>query len=96
MTLGFPHWAAAQFGVGLLLWPVVLTLLLVRIAVNGVWPERLLPTTFITIAPPSVIGLAAAALDAPLTLIWLCWGVALFLCCWPARCFSGPSTSRLR
>lgn len=87
VTLGFPEWSAAQFGVGLLLWPVVLALLAVRIGVNGLWPERVLPATFITIAPPAVIGLAALQLGAPPLLAWGAWGVALFFVAWSASLF---------
>lgn len=84
VPLGFAEFAAAQFGIGLLFWPLVLALLLVRIAVNGLWPERLLPAAFILIAPPAVIGLAALQLGAPVLLAWLCWGIALFTLLWVA------------
>ena len=87
VTLGFPEWAAAQFGIGLFLWPVALTLLAVRVAVSGMWPERLLPTTFITIAPPAVIGLAALQLGAPVLLAWVAWGIGLFFLAWSATVF---------
>ena len=83
-ALGHADWAAAQFGIGLLLWPVVLTLLAVRIGLVGLWPARLLPTTFITIAPPSVVGLAALQMQAPPTLAWMAWGMALFFVLWSA------------
>ncbi len=39
VTLGQPEWAAAQFGIGLLFWPVVLVLLLVRLAHQGIDPS---------------------------------------------------------
>jgi tellurite resistance protein len=87
VTLGFSEWSAAQFGVGLVLWPVVLTLLAVRIGVNGMWPERLLPATFITIAPPAVIGLGALQLGAPAILAWVAWGIGLFFLAWSASIF---------
>lgn len=82
IPLGFPVWAMAQFGIGVLLWPVVLTLLLVRRASQGVLPDRLLPTWFITIAPPSVIGLVALQAGAPVALGWMLWGMALFFVLW--------------
>ncbi len=86
-ALGWGTWAAAQFGIGLLLWPVMLALLLVRLGVSGPWPERLMPATFITIAPPAVIGLGALQLGAPPLLAWLAWGVALFFVAWSASVF---------
>lgn len=87
VALGLPEWSAAQFGVGLLLWPVVLTLLVVRVGLHGLWPERLLPATFITIAPPAVMGLAALQLGAPVALAWMAWGVALLFLAWSASLF---------
>ena len=82
VPLGAGGWAAAQFGLGVLLWPVLLTLLIMRIATHGLWPERLLATTFISVAPPAVIGSAALQLGAPTVLAWMCWGVALFFLIW--------------
>jgi tellurite resistance protein len=82
VTLGFAPWAAAQFGVGLLFWPVVAVLLMVRVATQGMWPERLLPATFIFIAPPAVVGLSTLQLGGPLMLGWVLWGMALFTTLW--------------
>ena len=84
-SLGAGAWAAAQFGIGLLLWPVLLALLFARIATHGMWPERQLPTTFISIAPPAVIGTAALQLGGPVVLGWMCWGIALFFLLWSAQ-----------
>ncbi len=84
VPLGHGEWAAAQFGLGLMFWPVVLVLLVVRLAVQGAWPERLLPTAFIFIAPPAVVGLSSLQLGAPLLIGWLCWGMALFSLLWVA------------
>ncbi|WP_374658835.1 C4-dicarboxylate ABC transporter [Inhella sp.] len=75
--LGLPNWAAAQFGLGLLLWPLVMGLLLLRLVQQGMWPERLLATSFITVAPPAVVGLSALQLGAPEPLAWMAWGMAL-------------------
>lgn len=80
--LGLPLWAAAQFGVGVILWPVLLALFAVRIGLEGLWPQRLLPTTFITVAPPAVIGLGLLQMGAPLPLATAAWGVALFFLGW--------------
>lgn len=82
VPLGRPEWAAAQFGVGLLFWPVVQVLLLVRVAHQGLWPERLLPTTFIFVAPPAVVGLSLLRFGAPALVVWALWGLALFSLLW--------------
>lgn len=82
VALGHGEWAAAQFGVGLLFWPVILVLLLVRVATQGLWPERLLPAHFIFVAPPAVIGLALSQFGVPLPIVWGCWGIALFSFLW--------------
>ena len=78
VPLGHEVWSAAQFGMAVLLWPVALTLVLVRIGMVGLWPERLLATTFIMIAPPALVGLSGALLGAPILLVHMAWGVALF------------------
>ena len=82
VKLGFAEWSAAQFGIGLFFWLVVMALLIVRLGQHGIWPQRLLPTTFITVAPPSIIGSAIIALGAPTTLSWMAWGVAVFFLLW--------------
>jgi len=82
VPLGFGDWAAAQFGIGLLFWPVVTVLLLVRLATQGSWPERLLPTAFIFVAPPAVVGLSALQFGAVALLAWMFWGMALFSLLW--------------
>ena len=88
--LGYSDWAAAQFGVGLFFWPIVMTLVVVCMGNVGMWADRLLPTTFITIAPPTVGGLAALQLGAPVTVAWICWGIALFFLLW-----AGSLTKRI-
>lgn len=82
VPLGHPDWAAAQFGVGLLFWPVVTVLVITRIAVHGLWPERLRPTAFIFVAPPAVVGLSALQLGAPVAFGWALWGAGLFSLVW--------------
>jgi tellurite resistance protein len=42
------------------------------------WPQRLLPTTFIMIAPPSVLALSGHALGVPAMVVHMLAGVALF------------------
>jgi tellurite resistance protein len=76
--LGHPVWAAAQYGLAAVLWPVALALVWVRIGMVGLWPQRLLPTTFIMIAPPSVLALSGHALGAPALVVHMLVGVALF------------------
>ncbi len=58
--------------------PLVQALILVRLATQGSWPERLQPAVFIFVAPPSVVGLAFAQFGAPAPLAWGAWGIALF------------------
>lgn len=84
VAYGHTDWSAAQFGIGLLFWPMVTALLLVRLVVQGPWPERLRPSVFIFIAPPAAVGLAALQLGAPPMLGWICWGIALFSAAWVA------------
>ena len=62
VLLGYPEWSAAQLGVGLMFWPVVLGLIVTRIAVNGLWPERLLPAA---LALGTLRGLRDGTLLAP-------------------------------
>lgn len=78
VSLGHPVWAAAQFGLAAVLWPVALVLVLVRIGMVGLWPQRMLPAIFITIAPPSVLALSGDQLGAPEVLVHMLAGVALF------------------
>jgi tellurite resistance protein len=87
VPLGLSEWSAAQLGIGALFWPVLLTLLCVRLAEHGLWPERLLPATFITVAPPAVIGLSLLQLGAPVLLGWACWGMGLFFVLWSFSLF---------
>jgi len=84
VPLGHGEWSAAQFGIGLLFWPVVLILLVVRLAVQGPWPDRLRPTSFIVIAPPAAVGLATLQMGAPAMLAWVFWGMAAFSGLWAA------------
>ena len=84
VPMGYAQWSAAQFGAGLLFWPVVMTLIGARILVQGPWPERLRPASFIFIAPPAVVGLAALQFGAPELLAWGLWGMAMFSAAWVA------------
>ncbi len=84
VSMGLSQWAAAQFAIGLIMWPVVLAMLVMRIGLQGLWPDRLLPTTFITVAPPAVIGMGMLQLGAPDLWAWACWGIAVFFLAWAA------------
>lgn len=84
VPLGHEHFAAAQFGAGLLFWPVVLALLVVRVASQGPWPERLRPTAFIIVAPPAVVGLSLLQLGAAELVGWALWGMAMLSAGWAA------------
>ena len=62
-------------------WPAMtpaLSLVLVRIGMVGLWPQRMLPTTYITIAPPSVLALSGHQLGVPEMVVHMLAGVALF------------------
>lgn len=80
--LGHEIWSAAQFGVGLLFWPVVLTLTLARRIAHGPLPERLMPTWAITLAPPAVVGLGLLTFGASTLWAVAAWGMALFSLLW--------------
>ena len=84
VSLGHAEWSAAQFGIGLLFWPVVLALIAARIATQGMWPERLLPANFILLAPPAAVGLSLMQFDAPPLVVWALWGMGLATLMWLA------------
>lgn len=84
LPLGHGLWSALQFGIGALLWPVVLALILARRIAHSPVPERILSAWFITIAPPAVIGVALTQWQAPLPILLALWGVALFFLLWVA------------
>lgn len=84
VALGFPLWATAQWGAGLLLWPLVLSLFWARLLAAGPLPEKMLPSLFITVAPPAVLGQGLLLLNAPGWLAWACWGMAVFFLLWSA------------
>jgi tellurite resistance protein len=78
VTIGLEPWATAQFGIGLLLWPVLQTMLIIRMVQAGPLAARMSPSIFITMVAPSIIGLCFLQLDAPLSLAWGSWGIGLF------------------
>lgn len=82
VPMGLGAWATAQFGMGVLLWPVLQTLMVVRLVQAGPLPARMSPSLFIMLVPPSIIGLDLLQLDAPLALVWAVWGIGLFFLLW--------------
>lgn len=94
VRLGHADWAMAQATVGALLWPVVLVLLVLRIRKLGLWPERMRPSVFVLVVPPSVIGLDLMVWQAGLAPVLLCWVLALGFLGWAMaqlpRCFDQP------
>jgi tellurite resistance protein len=75
MPLGYTGLSWFFFGIGAFFWPVVTTLVLARLA-HQPMPERLLPSWFITIAPPGVGGIAASSLGMSDALLPSALGVA--------------------
>lgn len=75
VPLGLGAWATAQFGVGLFLWPVLVALLVVRMVEAGPLPARMAPTLFVSLAPPSLVGLSLLTLHAPNDAVWAVWGM---------------------
>ncbi len=82
VPLGLETWATAQLGFGLLMWPVLQTLFFIRLVQAGPLPERMAPTLFITLVPPSVGGMSLMLLGAPMLLVWGMWGAAAILLAW--------------
>lgn len=82
VPLGHAEWAAAQFAIGALFWPVVLVLLIVRLFQQGLWPEPMRPASFIFVAPPAAVGLSASHFGVTPLVLWGLWGIALFSLLW--------------
>lgn len=82
LPLGHDVWSALQFGIGAFLWPVVIALILARRIAHSPLPDRILPAWFITVAPPSVIGVVLTQWQVPLPVVVAAWGVGLFFLLW--------------
>ncbi|MBX3609023.1 MAG: SLAC1 anion channel family protein [Hydrogenophaga sp.] len=82
VALGHPLWSAAQLGIGLFFWPIVVALVLARRIAHSPLPDRLLPAWVILLAPPSVIALAGMQLQLPPAMGVMLWGVAAFSALW--------------
>jgi len=75
LRLGYPGLSWFFFGIGVFFWPVLTALMLARLAHQPL-PQQLLPSWFITIAPPAVAGSAAIGLGMSDTLLPAVLGVA--------------------
>ena len=84
LALGFETWSVMQLALALFFWPMVFVLVLARRAAHSALPPKLLPTWFITVAPPSVGGVVALQMGAPLWLAHMAWALALFTLLWVA------------
>lgn len=82
VPLGHGTWSALQAGIGLLMWPVALTLLMVRQFQAGPLPARMTPTWFIMIVPPSALALSISLWEPPAPVLWAIWGMALLSFMW--------------
>jgi tellurite resistance protein len=82
VPLGHGTWSALQAGIGLMMWPLALTLLMVRQFQVGPLPERMAPTWFIMIVPPSALALSISLWEPPAPLLWAIWGMALISFMW--------------
>ncbi len=71
-----------QLAIGVFFWPVVMALLVARRVAHSPLPDRILPSWFISLAPPSVIGLALMQWDVPLMWVQAVWGIAAFVLVW--------------
>ncbi len=94
VRLGHADWAWTQAAVGAALWPLVLVLLVLRVRQIGWWPERLRPSAFVLVAPPTVIGLDLMLAQAGMVPVLACWALALGFLGWALRqlpgCFEQP------
>jgi tellurite resistance protein len=82
VPLGHATWSSLQMGIGIFMWPVALTLLLVRQFQVGPLPARMTPTWFILVVPPSAVALSLNLFDPPMTLLWAVWGIGLISLMW--------------
>lgn len=80
--LGHEVWSVMQMAIGVFFWPVVMALLVARRVGHSPLPDRILPSWFISLAPPSVIGLSLVQFEAPLLWVQAIWGVAAFVLMW--------------
>lgn len=82
VSLGHEVWSVMQLAIGVFFWPVVMALLVARRVGHSPLPDRILPSWFISLAPPSVIGLALMQYDVGLIWVQAVWGVGAFVLMW--------------
>lgn len=82
LALGHETWSVMQLAIAVFFWPIVLGLVLARRAAHSALPPKLLPTWFITVAPPSVLGVVMLQLGAPAWLVQMAWALAAFSLAW--------------
>ena len=82
LPLGHTVWSAAQMGIGVFFWPIVLGLVLVRRIAHSPLPDRILPAWFITLAPPAVMGVVLTQFEASEAFPLGMWGIAIFTLMW--------------
>ena len=75
IALGHSVWSFWQFLFGFVLWPLVSVLLVLRTRRVGALPAQMMPSWFIAVSPPCVIGLALIAFHAPIAWAWLFWAI---------------------
>lgn len=80
--LGHEVWSVMQMAIGVFFWPVVMALLVARRVGHSPLPDRILPSWFISLAPPSVIGLSLVQFEAPLLWVQAIWGITAFVLMW--------------
>jgi len=79
VPLGHVAWSVMQFTLGLVLWPLVSYLLLLRVKRLGALANQARPSWFISLSPPSVVGLSLGVFQAPAVWIWACWALGLLV-----------------
>ncbi len=82
VPLGHAVWSGIQLGVGLLMWPVALSALVLRQFQVGPLPPRMLPTWFILVVPPSALALSLNLWHPPVEVLWAIWGMGLISLMW--------------
>ncbi len=81
VALGFRTIGALYWGTSFVFWVLLFTQLMQRLFFLGVLPPKMVPSMFISVAPPCLVGLAYVELNPGADnelLPWALYGVALF------------------